>query len=70
MPVIGPSVNEEQVNKAYEEIMELLKTKYHIQNSDWSGFSQDKSKEMRAERNAAMRAAIDGLFELDSWEGW
>ena len=69
MPVIGPRENDSQVEKAYNEVLELLLTKYKLQQMPLS-FHHNKYESDRIERNAVLKEAIRRLFELDSWEGW
>ena len=68
MPCMGPSENPLQVDKAYEEIMELLKTKYDIQK--FPSPPLDKDWVRRQERNSYFKEALRKLFQLDSWEGF
>lgn len=67
MPVMGPEENPKDVEKAYKEIMALLKRKYGIQklppDDDHVRWSED-----RQERNAKFKEALRLLFQLDAWE--
>ena len=68
MAVMGPSYNEESADKAYEKIMIMLKEEHYIQRfppPKWPNYAKD-----RQERNEALKQAIHGLFELESWESW
>lgn len=68
MPVMGPRINDNEVLKAYNEVMILLKEKYRIQAfplPDYPDYSVD-----RIERNKVLYKAIESLFELESWESW
>jgi hypothetical protein len=66
MPVIGPYYSDKQVDDAYNAVMDLLKEKFRIQ-----AFPEDSHyMELRIERNAVLRKAIEGLVELNSWESW
>jgi len=70
MPVMGPSENPEEVDKAYKAIREMLRKKYHIQDGDLNlllGFDYHKD---RKSRNRKLKEAIRLLFQLDSWENF
>jgi hypothetical protein len=70
MPVIGPKEGS-QYEEAYTYIMDYLKTKWHIQDSDWYGMmGKVKGPKERELRNAEFKEALRRLFELDAWEGW
>ena len=67
MPVMGPSEDPVTVDKAFRDVMKLLKDKYRIQDCpvrvkfpDW--------KTERKKRNAVMKEAVRLLFQLQSWE--
>ena len=65
--VMGPEENPKDVEKAYKEIMALLKRKYGIQKfppeEGFAGWFND-----RQERNAKFKEALRLLFQLDAWE--
>lgn len=69
MPVIGPSdPDPEHVKKIYNEVIELLKNKFHIQNHEPEKFPN--WQEDRDKRNAVLYGAIYSLVELHYWETW
>lgn len=68
MPVMGPSYSDEQVSKAHEEILVLLK-KYGIQQDiNTDALLHNEYRVRRQERNLHLKEAIRSLFELQSWE--
>ena len=70
MPVMGPYENQEEVDKAYTDVLSLLKDKYRIQNDETFGPFREKYSVMRQERNNHLREAVRLLFQLDSWESF
>lgn len=69
MPVQGPSSPDPKyVKKIYDEVTELLKNKFHIQNHEPAKFPN--WQEERDKRNAVLYNAIYSLVELDIWENW
>jgi hypothetical protein len=69
MPVMGPSENPIEVDRAFKEIMSLLKKKYNIQaNPVLEKFPDWKTD--RKKRNAIMKEAVRLLFQLESWESF
>lgn len=79
MPVMGPSENSGQVERAYQEVKQLMLEKYKLFKMpaiNRSGYEEvwhnpDRTwTEERDTRFAVLKESIRKLFELDSWEGW
>jgi hypothetical protein len=69
MPISQPCEDTAAVEKAYGEIMRLLKTKYRIQNYPAEkGIGNIDYQEERDDKNAAFKEALRLLFQLQSWE--
>jgi hypothetical protein len=72
MPCAGPGVNEQEIERAYEEIMALLKEKYKVQDcgpiSVLTGRFSENYNKQREERNAALKAALRDLFVWQACE--
>lgn len=68
MPVMGPSDNKENAEKAIAEIAALLKTKYHIdinKEETW-GIMSDYVNNVHAK----LKEVLFEVFKYDSWNGW
>lgn len=77
MPCIGPDPpSDEIVKKMYDDVMELLKTKYRIQSIDIENsshiphFNSDFFKQERINANQKLYNAIYGLADLETFESW
>lgn len=72
MPVMGPTYSDDEVNKIYEDVMTLLREKYHIQSMPEDmldkRFLGKDFKIRRQERNDFLKFTIEKLVELESWE--
>ena len=69
MPVMGPSENPVEVDRAYKEIKALLNTKYGIQKHPPCDSPVKWAKD-RSVRNAKLRESIRLLFQLEAWESF
>ena len=69
MPCMGPSEDSKDVDKAYAEVMALLKRKHGIQKfpAETSWPRWDKERE---ERNKKFKEALRLLFQLEAWESF
>jgi hypothetical protein len=67
MPVMGPCECPVQVDKAFREVMKMLREKYRIQDCPVTGKFPDWKTE-RKKRNAVMKEAVRLLFQMQSWE--
>ena len=67
MPVMGPSEDPVTVDKAFRDVMKMLKKEYRIQDYPVTGKFPDWKTE-RKKRNAIMKEAVRLLFQLQSWE--
>jgi hypothetical protein len=72
MSCVGPEVNEQKVDAAYEDIMALLRDKYDVQSCNPShlccGFIYGNMLRARAEHNKKFKEALRELFILQSAE--
>ena len=68
MPVMGPGNNADNADKAIQEILQLIREKYHV--------SYDKllhPKMFQAEMDAELEKlhqAVRGIFRLEAWDSW
>jgi hypothetical protein len=72
MPCAGPEISEQEVDAAYEDIMDLLRDRYDIQNCKphfaLCGFIYGNMLRARAEHNKKFKEALRELFILQSAE--
>ena len=69
MPCMGPNINEQEVSKAYKEIMELLKEKYRVQKHE--PFLLEKlHNEHREKANLKFRESLRELFYQQACENF
>jgi hypothetical protein len=61
MPCMGPTINQQQVDKAYEEIMLLLKEKYGIQKHP-PIIDEEQARVLRNVYNDLFKSALADLF--------
>lgn len=67
MACMGPSVNQQEVEQAYQDVLSLLKEKYKIQDEPpccilHCGFIAQNMERMREDANNNLKAAIQTLF--------
>ena len=68
MPVMGPGNNSDNADKATQEILQLIREKYHV--------SYDKllhPKMFQSEMDAELEKlhqAVRGIFRLEAWDSW
>ena len=68
MPVVGPGDNKENADQAYEEILQLIREKYHVRYDKLLHKKMYK-EDMRAELTK-LQETIRTIFRLDSWDSW
>jgi hypothetical protein len=68
MPVMGPDSNEENADKAHQEILQLIKEKYHV-SYDHLMHPKMYKADMDAELEK-LHQAIRAIFRLNSWDSW
>lgn len=67
MSCMGPSINEEELKRAYSDIMDLLNKNYDIQAHEPS-FSVGRMKAFRETINAEFMAALRDVFMQQACE--
>lgn len=71
MPVAGPSDNQENASLCYDEVINILTHKYHIDiTSKNSFFPNDYTKKEKEKALEDLKKSIYIIFKMDSWEGW
>ena len=65
---MGPSdPSTHEVDNAFNDVMQILKTKYHCQKYEplWENYIA-----LRIERNQKLKDAIFSILQLESWESF
>jgi len=68
MPVMGPDNNEDNADKAHQEILQFIKDKYGV-HYDRLLHPKMYKEDMDAELNK-LHEAIRGIFRLEAWDSW
>lgn len=68
MPCMGPGENEEGAQRAYDEILKLLKDKYHILMP--GEYVHGIFKEKLDKHHNRLKKAVFKVFQYDSYEGF
>lgn len=68
MPVMGPSDNQENADRAYRDILQIVKEKYQV-HYDLLTHPKMNQADMNLELQK-LQEAVRGVFRLWSWDGW